>query len=75
MDVGVDEGWGTMTGCFVRDSDCCPGGIRGYGGSNASAARGDVQGISLGVRGGGCNEGGGKGGGMGNQTCSYIHNL
>jgi len=64
-DAAVDEGLGTVTGCPERESDHFPGGIRGYGGGNALAARGDVRGVCLGVRGGGCDEGDGKAGGGG----------
>jgi len=41
------------------------GGLRGNGGHYASAAEGHVRGVGLGVRGGGCDEGDGKGDGRG----------
>ena len=37
-------------GYVVRGPDGCSGGIRGHGGSDASAAGGYERGVSLGVR-------------------------
>ena len=44
-----------MVGHAVRGSDGCSGGLEHHGGCDASAARGNVRGVSLGVGGGGCN--------------------
>ena len=41
----------------------CSGGVNSHGGCDASAARGNVRGVSLGVGSGGCNEGDGEEGG------------
>jgi len=60
-DMGFDQGRETAAGQLVWESVGFPGGFRDDGGSHASAAGGNVRVVSLGVRGGGCDEGDGEG--------------
>ena len=63
--MGIAPHWGPVAGHFVRGSDGHSRGIGSYGSGDASAAGGNVRGISLGVGGGGCDERNGKEGGRG----------
>ena len=70
-----DEDQGTETGWVAGQSTGWPGGLWGDGSCHASAEC-DVRDVSLGVRGGGCDEGDGKDGGRnGVQLVINFDNL
>jgi len=54
-----------VVGHTARGSNGCSRGFGGYGSCYALAAGGDVRGVSMGVRSGGCHEINGKEGGRG----------